>query len=155
VQGGFFPSIEENKRKAAIADNLAALQEASELETPLLVLVCGADPLQSIKTSLDQIKAGLEAILPTAERLGVRLAVEPLHPVYADTRSAICTMKQANEMTGYFDSPWLGVAVDVYHVWWDQELEDEIKSVAKQTGFLPSIYATGKSRLLIYCLTGE
>ena len=125
-RGGFFPSVDTGKRKLAIADNLKALEEASELEAPMLVLVCGADPLQSPQTSREQIRAGIEAILPSAGKLGVKLAIEPLHPVYADTRSAINTMKQANDMTGYFDSPWLGVAVDVYHVWWDEDLQGEI-----------------------------
>ncbi len=55
-----------------------------------------------------------------------KLAIEPLQPMYADTRSAINTMKQANEVVEYFNSPFLGVAVDVYHVWWDPDLEHEI-----------------------------
>jgi sugar phosphate isomerase/epimerase len=125
-RGGFFASVEQKKREAAIADNLAALTEAAEMEIPMLVLVCGADPGQSAETSRDQIKAGIGAILPLAGKLGIKLAIEPLHPVYADTRSAINTMKQANEMAAYFNSPWLGVAVDVYHVWWDETLRDEI-----------------------------
>jgi sugar phosphate isomerase/epimerase len=125
-RGGFFPSVDENQRKAAIADNIRAIEEASELGAPMLVLVCGSDPGQPLEKSRQQIKIGIEAILPFAEKLRVKLAIEPLHPVYADTRSAICTMKQANEFAGYFNSPWLGVAVDVYHVWWDQDLEKEI-----------------------------
>jgi sugar phosphate isomerase/epimerase len=130
-RGGFFASVDQKKREDAIADNIAALTEAAEMEMPLLVLVCGADPGQSPETSRDQIKAGIEAILPMAGKLGVKLAVEPLHPVYADTRSAINTMKQANDMAGYFNSPWLGVAVDVYHVWWDEMLRDEIMRCGK------------------------
>ncbi|MGF1586514.1 MAG: sugar phosphate isomerase/epimerase family protein [Bacteroidales bacterium] len=126
VRGGFFPSVDEDKRKASIKDNIDALREASEMEAPLVVLVCGADPGQSIQTSIDQIRAGLESILPVAEKYNVKLAIEPLHPVYADTRSAISTMKQANDIAEEFGSPWLGIAVDVYHLWWDQDLEREI-----------------------------
>jgi sugar phosphate isomerase/epimerase len=125
-RGGFFPSVDADKRKASINDNIEALREASEMEAPLVVLVCGADPGQSIQTSIDQIRNGIESILPMAEKYNVRLAIEPLHPVYADTRSAISTMKQANDIAEEFKSPWLGVAVDVYHVWWDQDLEKEI-----------------------------
>jgi sugar phosphate isomerase/epimerase len=125
-RGGFFPSIDADKRQASINDNIEALREASEMEAPLVVLVCGADPGQSIQTSIDQIRTGLESILPVAEEYNVRLAIEPLHPVYADTRSAISTMKQANDIAEEFGSPWLGVAVDVYHVWWDQDLEREL-----------------------------
>ena len=125
-RGGFFPSVDRSRREASVDDNIAALEEAADMGMPLIVLVCGADPGQSHETSRDQIREGIDAILPRAEKLGIKLAIEPLHPVYADTRSAINTMKQANDMTGFFDSPWLGVAVDVYHVWWDENLEEEI-----------------------------
>ncbi len=130
-RGGFFPAADEHKRKEAIADNKAAVEEASELGAPLVVLVCGADPRQSLETSRDQIKAGIESVLPLAEKLQIRLAIEPLHPVYADTRSAITTMKQANDMVESIESDFLGVAVDVYHVWWDEGLENEIKRCGK------------------------
>lgn len=125
-RGGFFPSVDKEKRRLAIADNLAALDEAYDLGVPMVVLVCGADPAQSLDSSREQIRYGIEAILPKAEEFGIKLAIEPLHPVYADTRSAINTMAQANDLVDYFDSPWVGVAVDVYHVWWDQNLKKEI-----------------------------
>ncbi|RMG21657.1 MAG: sugar phosphate isomerase/epimerase [Bacteroidetes bacterium] len=125
-RGGFFPHTDAQKRQAAIDDNLAALDEAAALGAPLLVLVCGAAPGQSLERSRQQIRAGIEAILPRAQALGVRLAIEPLHPMYADTRSAINTLRQANEMAEAIKSPYLGVAVDVYHLWWDPELEHQI-----------------------------
>lgn len=125
-RGGFFPSVSEAVRKDSVTVNIAAIHEAAELGAPMVVLVCGADPRQSLETSRDQIRQGIEAILPEAEKSGIKLAIEPLHPVYADTRSAINTMKQANNMADFFDSPLVGVAVDVYHVWWDPELQMEI-----------------------------
>ncbi len=127
VRGGFFPSVDPIRRKAAIEDNLVMLQEAAEMEIPLLVLVCGADPGQSLQISRNQIKSGIEAILPEATRLGVRLAIEPLHPMYADTRSAIISLEQANDISEYFNDAFLGVAVDVYHLWFDQSLEKQIR----------------------------
>ncbi|HEY9054822.1 MAG TPA: sugar phosphate isomerase/epimerase family protein, partial [Rectinemataceae bacterium] len=69
---------------------------------------------------------GIEAILPEAERLGVKLAVEPLHPMYADARSVINTLGQATDLCERIGSPMLGVAVDVYHLWWDPDLESQI-----------------------------
>ncbi len=125
-RGGFFPSVEDYKRKIAIEDNISAIEDASELGAPLLVLVCGADPRQGLEKSRDQIKTGIEAVLPFAEKRQIKLAIEPLHPVYADSRSAISTMKQANDLVELFNSPYLGVAIDVYHVWWDECLHDEI-----------------------------
>ena len=126
-RGGFFPSVNEVKRKQAVDDNIQAIDEAVSIGAPMIVLVCGAEPKQSLETSRSQIKAGLEAILPVAEQKKIKLAIEPLHPMYADDRSAINTLKQANDMAEFFNSPWIGVAIDVYHVWWDPDLEDEIK----------------------------
>ena len=126
-RGGFFPAETETGRQAAIDDNRRAIDEAAALGAPLVVLVCGAVPRQPLAVSRQQIQAGIEAVLPQAEAAGVKLAVEPLHPMYADSRSAINTMQQANDVCDAIDSPWVGVAVDVYHLWWDPDLEAEIR----------------------------
>ena len=125
-RGGFFPSTDASKRKAAIDDNRKIIEEAHALGAPLVVLVCGSDPAQSLETSRGQIADGIASILPEAVAAGVKLAIEPLHPMYADSRSAINTLAQANDMALEFHSPGVGVAVDVYHLWWDPELESEI-----------------------------
>ena len=126
-RGGFFPNKEKGKRKLAIEDNLRAIEEASELGTDLIVLVCGADPAQSLEDSRKQIQEGIQTIFPQAGAAGIKLAIEPLHPMYADTRSAINTLAQANDMAEQINSPYVGIAVDVYHLWWDPSLEQEIK----------------------------
>jgi sugar phosphate isomerase/epimerase len=125
-RGGFFPSRDPHKRSAAIDENRRAIDEAFNLGTDKIVLVCGADPAQSLEDSRKQIYDGIAAILPEAGAAGVRLAIEPLHPMFADTRSAINTLAQANDMAEALDSKWVGVAVDVYHLWWDPALESEI-----------------------------
>lgn len=126
-RGGFFPAKDPAKRKAAIDDNKRAIEEAAALGTSLIVLVCGAEPTQSLEDSRKQIQDGIATLLPEAKAAGVRLAIEPLHPMYADTRSAINTLSQANDMAVELNSPFVGVAVDVYHLWWDPALEQEIK----------------------------
>jgi sugar phosphate isomerase/epimerase len=126
-RGGFFPHTDAGKRKAAIDDNRKAIEEAHALGTGLIVLVCGADPGQALETSRRQIQDGIASLLPEAAAAGVKLAIEPLHPMYADTRSAINTLAQANDMVEAINSPWVGVAVDVYHCWWDPQLEKEIQ----------------------------
>jgi len=126
-RGGFFPAKDLNKRKLAIDDNRRAIDEAVELGTSMIVLVCGADPSQPLEESRKQILDGIAAILPEAAVAGVKLAIEPLHPMYADTRSAINTLAQANDLAEVLNSPSVGVAIDVYHVWWDPSLEKEIK----------------------------
>jgi sugar phosphate isomerase/epimerase len=135
-RGGFFPSKESSKRKEAIDDNKKAIEEAAALETDTIVLVCGADPSQSGEDSRKQIRDGIAEILPSAKAAGVKLAIEPLHPMYADTRSAINTLSQANDIAEEFNSPWVGVALDVYHVWWDSSLERQIKRCGEKNNLL-------------------
>lgn len=126
-RGGFFAHKDLSKRKLAIDDNRKAIEEAAELGTSMLVMVCGADPSQSLEDSRKQIRDGIATIIPDAAVAGVKLTIEPLHPMYADTRSAINTLAQANDMAEELSSPWVAVAVDVYHLWWDPLLEKEIK----------------------------
>jgi sugar phosphate isomerase/epimerase len=131
VRGGFFAAATEKARQRAIDDNRRAIDEAVALGSPLLVLVCGAVVKQRLNRSREQIKKGIEKILPYAKQHDIKLAIEPLHPMYADCRSAINTMKQANDMLSFFNSPYLGVVVDVYHVWWDPDLSAEIARCGK------------------------
>ncbi len=125
-RGGFFASKNSGNRKLATDDNRKAIEEATKLGTNLIVLVCGADPGQELSESRKQIRDSIAELLPEAKAAGVKLAIEPLHPMYADTRSAVNTLGQANDMAEELNSPWVGVAVDVYHLWWDPSLENDI-----------------------------
>lgn len=130
-RGGFFPAKAESDREKAIDDNRRAIELAAELGAPSVVLVCGAVPGQPLETSRQQIIDGIAAVLPDAEAAGIQLSIEPLHPMYADDRSAINTMAQANAACAQLDHPLLGIAVDVYHLWWDDQLEAQIKIAAE------------------------
>ena len=130
-RGGFFPSIDKARRSLALDDNRRAIDEAANLGAPLVVLVCGAEPAQPLEESRKQIHDGIQALIPYCAERGVKLAIEPLHPMYADTRSAVNTLGQANDMAEALNSPWVGIAVDVYHLWWDPALKDEIKRCGK------------------------
>jgi sugar phosphate isomerase/epimerase len=139
-RGGFFPATTAAGRQAAINDNLLAIEQAHAIGAPLIVLVCGAVPGQSLVESRKQIADGIAAILPAAEQAGVKLAIEPLHPMYADDRSAVNTMRQSHEICDALGSPkMLGIAVDVYHVWWDPELKEQI-DLAGRTGRLHAFH---------------
>ena len=127
VRGGFFPAAGPAGRRHAVDENKQIIDEAEAMGAPLVVLVPGAVPEQPLAESRAQIRDGLEAVLPHAEAAGVKLGVEPLHPMYADNRSAINTLSQANDLAEAFDSDFLGVVVDVYHLWWDPDLEREIE----------------------------
>ena len=130
-RGGFFPSVSSVKRQSALDDNLLAIEQAVNIGAPLIVLVCGSEREQSLEKSRDQIRESISRILPVAEKAGIKLAIEPLHPMYAADRSAINTIKQANDMADNINSPNVGVAVDVYHLWWDPDLKHEINRCAK------------------------
>jgi len=131
VRGGFFPATSRRKRQKAIDHNKQLLEEASLIKAPLLVLVVGADPGQSLNKSRKQIQEGIEAILPMARSLGVKLGIEPLHPMYAHSRSAINTLQQANDMAESIKDAFVGLVVDVYHLWWEENLKKEIARCGK------------------------
>ena len=126
-RGGFFPAETAAARQEALDDNRRAIDEAAALDAPLVVLVCGAVPGQPLDVSRGQIRDGIEAVLSHAQAAGVKLGIEPLHPLYADSRSAVNTMAQANDIAEKINSPFVGVVVDVYHLWWDPDLEREIR----------------------------
>ena len=110
-------------REESIEDNKRAIEDAAAMGAPLVVLVCGAVPGQSLIESRKQITDGIAATLPLAEALGVKLGIEPLHPMYADDRSAINTLATANDVCDQLNHPLVGIAFDVYHLWWDPELK--------------------------------
>jgi sugar phosphate isomerase/epimerase len=135
-RGGMFPAGDVSSRKAAIDDNLRALDEAQALGARCLVLVVGGLPPGSkdIAGAREQVRDGIAAILPQARKAGVPLAIEPLHPMYAADRACINTLGQALDLCDALDprnEGGLGVAVDVYHVWWDPQLERQIERAAK------------------------
>jgi len=131
-RGGFFPADSTGGRARAVDENRRCVDEAAALGAPHVVLVCGSAPGLSLAESRDQIAEGIARVLPHAQASGVRLAIEPLHPMYAADRSAVVTMGQARAICGLLRSPWLGIAVDVYHTWWDERLEDEIRNCGRE-----------------------
>jgi sugar phosphate isomerase/epimerase len=136
VRGGFFPAVDAEQRDLALEDNRLAIDQAAALGAPLVVLVCGADPRQSLEISLQQIQKGITALIPHAQNNGVKLAIEPLHPMYAGDKSAVVSLGQANDMCEAIASPWVGIAIDVYHLWWDNELKNEIIRCGKNKNIL-------------------
>ena len=130
ARGGFFPSVDAKKRQLAIDDNLWAIEQAEAVGAPSIVLVCGADGRQSLEKSREQITEGILKILPAARKAGIKLSIEPLHPMYAADRSAINTLRQANDLAEAINSEYVGVAIDVYHLWWDSDLRQEIQRCA-------------------------
>ncbi|HWV89031.1 MAG TPA: sugar phosphate isomerase/epimerase family protein, partial [Burkholderiales bacterium] len=108
-------------------------EEAHELGAQCLVLVVGGLPQGSkdLIGARNQVRDGIAAILPEARKAGVPLAIEPLHPMQAAERACINTLEQALNLCDHLGDG-LGVAVDVYHVWWDPKLQSQIERAGKQ-----------------------
>ncbi len=125
-RGGMFPAATAAERQARIEENQRAVDEAAALAAEVLVLVCGPAPNRDIVAARAMVRAGIAALLPYAQERGVRLGIEPLHPMFAGDRSVIVTLAEANALVEAFASPWLGVVADVYHIWWDPDLYAQI-----------------------------
>ena len=127
-RGGMFPAADGQSRRAAIEDSLRAIEDAATLEARCLVLVVGGLPPGSkdLAGAREQVRDGIGAVLGHARACGVPLAIEPLHPMYAADRACVNTLAQANDLCDELGDG-LGLAVDVYHVWWDPRLKAEIE----------------------------
>jgi sugar phosphate isomerase/epimerase len=137
-RGGMFPAADAAGRAAAIEDNKRAIDDAAALGAQCLVLVVGGMPAGSkdIAGARSQVRDGIAAVLEHARAAGVPLAIEPLHPMYAADRACVNTLGQALDICDGLGSGsndrHLGVAVDVYHVWWDPTLAAQIGRAAKR-----------------------
>jgi len=132
-RGGMFPAADRAGRRAALDDNRRAVDEACALGARCLVLVVGGLPKDRAGTIVsrdligarEMVRDGLGELLEHAQGAGMPLAIEPLHPMYAADRACVNTLAHANALCDELcpkGSDGLGVAVDVYHVWWDPEL---------------------------------
>lgn len=126
-RGGMFPAADEAGRRAAIEDNRRAIAEAHAIGAQCLVVLGGGLPQGSkdLPGARRMFHDGLAAILPEARAAGVTIALEPLHPMTCADRSVLSTLAQALDLCDEMGDG-LGVAVDVYHVWWDPDLAQQI-----------------------------
>jgi sugar phosphate isomerase/epimerase len=135
-RGGGFSAPTAEERRKRIADNRIAIEEAATLGTSVLVIVSGPANGQTLADARATVLDGLREVLPNAEKAGVILGIEPLHPMYAAERSVVVTLSQANDMVDQLLSPAAGVVVDAFHVWWDPEVMHEIaRARGKIVGF--------------------
>ncbi|WP_030836851.1 sugar phosphate isomerase/epimerase family protein [Streptomyces hygroscopicus] len=127
-RGGFFTAIDPERRAAALADNRAAVDEAAALGTDTLVLVSGGLPAGSrdLVAARERVADALARLAPYAADHGVRLAIEPLHPMYAADRCVVSTLAQALDLAMRFPADQVGVVVDTYHLWWDDTVAAQI-----------------------------
>jgi sugar phosphate isomerase/epimerase len=129
-RGGMFPAATREEREHRIDDNRRAVDEAAALGAPLLVLVCGAAPDRDIVAARQMVEDAIASLAPYAAERGVHLGIEPLHPAFAAERSCVTTLGEARRLAERFDAATVGIVCDVYHIWWDPELYNEIARTA-------------------------
>lgn len=132
VRSGFYPYTSLPEKRDAFDDNMKALEEAAAVGAPQVVLVCGAKPELSLSENRRHITEGIASLTDYAKKVGVKLAIEPLHPMYADCRSAVNTIGQCNDIIDQIGDESVGIAADVYHIWWDPQLEKEVTRAGKR-----------------------
>ncbi|MFF1275649.1 sugar phosphate isomerase/epimerase family protein [Streptomyces marokkonensis] len=133
-RGGFLTASDPDERAAALADNRRAVDEAATLGTDTLVLVSGGLPAGSkdLRGARERIADALAELGPYAGEHGVRLAIEPLHPMFASDRCVVSTLAQALDLAERFPAGQVGVTVDTYHVWWDDTAPAQIARAGAQ-----------------------
>jgi sugar phosphate isomerase/epimerase len=149
-RGGMFTAVAAAERRARLEDNRRAVDEAATLGTAVLVLVCGPAPERDLQAARDMVEEGIGELAPYAAEVGVKLAIEPFHPVLMQERSVIVTLAQALDIAERFEPDRVGVVVDAYHVWWDPELYRQISRASGRIfGFHANDWLPPKVDLLL------
>ena len=133
-RGGFLTASDQEGREAAVQDNRAAILEAEILGTGELFLVVGGLPPgdRDIIAARQRVADRLGELVPFAAEHGVRLVLEPLHPMYAADRALLSTLGQALDLAAPYPADVVGVAVDTFHVWWDPQLREQIARAGRE-----------------------
>lgn len=136
-RGGMFPATDRAGLDDAIDDNKRAIDEAATLGADCLVLVVGGLPGASkdIIAARGMVADGIAAILPHARASRMPLAIEPLHPMYAADRACVNTLEHALDLCDVLGAG-VGVAIDVYHTWWDPKLRLQIARAGREKRIL-------------------
>lgn len=135
-RGGMFPAPTEPERKKNIEDNFRAADEAAALNADSLVLVVGGCAGVGLDEARKMVADGVAALVPYARERGVRIGLEPLHPMYAAERAVLVTIGQALELASIYDLREVGVILDTFHIWWDPRVAELIaQSAGRICGF--------------------
>ena len=127
-RGGFFTSADASERRRAHTDNVRAIEETAELGAPTLVLVPGGLPAGSrdLPGARARVVDAVAELAPHAREAGVRLGIEPMHPIFAADRGVVSTLAQALDIAERFPATEVGVVVDTFHLWWEPGVLDQV-----------------------------
>lgn len=133
-RGGFLTAADAAGQQQALEDNRTAVQQAQALDTSELVLVVGGLPEgdHDLVAARQRVADRLADLVPYAREHGVRLALEPLHPMYAADRAVLSTLGQALDLASPYPSAEVGVVVDTFHVWWDPQLAEQVARAGRE-----------------------
>lgn len=131
-RAGFLTVLEDAPFEAAIADNVAAIEEAAAIEAECLVMVVGGLSAGSrdLPRARARVAEGLARLVPVARDHGVRLALEPMHPIFTADRGVLATLGEALDLAEQYPAEQVGVVVDTFHVWWDPQLDTQVARAA-------------------------
>jgi sugar phosphate isomerase/epimerase len=131
-RGGFFTHADADRRKAAAADNRAAVTEAAALGADTLILVSGGlvPGSRDLALARRMVADAIGDLVPLAQQAGVRLGIEALHPMFCADRCVVSRLGEAVDLAALFPAEAVGVVVDTYHVWWDTQLPADIARAA-------------------------
>jgi len=131
-RGGFFSAPTAAARAAQLDDNRRAIEDCAAIGSPVLVLVCGPAHGQSLEDARGTVNDAIAELAPFAEACGIKLGIEPLHPMFAAERSVIVTVEQATQIAIQFSVDTVGVVADVFHIWWDPLVHAEIARAGRR-----------------------
>jgi sugar phosphate isomerase/epimerase len=133
-RSGFFTATDATARAAKIADNRRAIDEAATLGTDVLILVSGGLPPGSrdLDGARAMVRDGLAELAPYATERGVRLGIEPLHPMFCSDRCVVSSLGGALDLAEHFPAEQVGVIVDAYHLWWDADVYRQIERAGER-----------------------
>jgi len=131
-RGGFFSAATVAARAEKIEDNRRAIEECAAIGSPVIPLVCGPAHGQSLEEARATVRDAVAELAPFAKSHGVKLGIEPLHPMYIADRSVIVTLQQAIDIAVQFPSDSVGVVVDTFQTWWDPHVHEEIARAGKR-----------------------
>jgi sugar phosphate isomerase/epimerase len=129
-RGGFLTGVEDGA--AAVDDNRRAIDEAATLGAPELVMVVGGVVDRDLPGARARMADRLAELVPYAASRDVRLALEPLHPMFCADRAVISTLGQALNLAAPHPAATVGVVVDTFHVWWDPDLAHQVAEAGAQ-----------------------
>ena len=129
-RGGMLPAVHAEERRKRIEDNFRAIDEAAALNADALVMVVGGASPMGIRSAREMVREGIAELVPYAESAGVRLGLEPLHPMFAADRSVLTTIPEALGIAQNYPAAQVGVILDVFHIWWDACVSQQIEASA-------------------------